>query len=424
MEKVRIYTARYLLPVSSAPVEDGALLVQDGRIAAVGRRASVCRLALHAPRTDFGDAILLPPLVNAHTHLELTSFPDWAMAAGETLRPSSFVEWILEVVRIKRSLPLDAFTGSLAEGIRRSLRAGTGAVGDILSYFPARKAYAHCPLHGRAFLEVLGRSAERWDPLLASVERVLAQAPSGSIGFGLSPHSPYTLAEDYLRQAFDLARRRQLPATIHLAESADETAFLASSAGPLAERFYPLVGWGELLPATAGLSPVRYLQACGGLHPGVMLVHGVHVDAGDIALMAGHGTPVVLCPRSNARLGVGRAPLAGYLAAGVLLALGTDSMASNDSLSIWDELAFARQWFGDAVTPQQLLTMATLGGARALGLAGEIGSLQAGWGGHFQVLAPSRLPPAAELWDYLCGGCGDDVHQLYLNGREVLPIGD
>lgn len=424
MENARIYTARYLLPISSAPVEDGALLVQAGRIAAVGRRDAVRRLAPHALGTDFGDAILLPPLVNAHTHLELTSYPDWAQAVGETRQPSSFVDWILQVVRIKRSLPLDAFAGSLAEGIRRSLRAGTGAVGDILSYFPARKAYAGCPLHGRSFLEVLGRSAERWDPLLESVERILDQALSGPIGLGLSPHSPYTLAEGYLHQAFDLARRRHLPATIHLAESADETAFLASMDGPLAERFYPLVGWGKLLPPAAGLSPVRYLQACGGLHPGVMLVHGVHVDEDDIALIADHGAPVVLCPRSNARLDVGRAPLAGYLAADALLALGTDSMASNDSLSIWDELAFARQWFGDAGTPQQLLTMATLGGARALGLAGEIGSLQAGWGGHFQVLAPSRLPPVAELWDYLCSGCGGDLQQLYLDGCEALPIGN
>jgi aminodeoxyfutalosine deaminase len=424
MKSSRIYTARYLLPISRDPIEDGALWIRGGRIAAIGRRDEVRRLDPKASCTDFGDAILLPPLVNAHTHLELTSFPEWARTAGETLQAPAFVDWILKVVRIKRSLPPQAFAGSLAEGIRRSLLAGTGAVGDILSHFPARKAYSGCPLRGRIFLEVLGRSAERWDTLLESAGRILDEAPPGSLRFGLSPHSPYTLAEDYLRQTLDLARRRQLPVTIHLAESSDEAAFLAASAGPLAERFYPVVGWGELLPPAAGLSPVRYLEACGGLHSGVLLVHGVQVDGNDLPLVAQSGAPVVLCPRSNARLGVGRAPLVDYQAAGVLLALGTDSMASNDSLSIWDELAFAREWFAGMATPRQLLTMATLGGSRALGLGGEMGSLQEGWGGHFQVLAPHCLPPARELWDYLCGGCGDDLHQLYLDGREVLPIGN
>ena len=423
MPSARIYTARYLLPISSGPIEDGALLLRGGRIAAVGRRQDVQRLAPAAPTTDFGAALLLPPLVNAHTHLELTRFPAWAKAAGETKAPESFVDWILQVIRVKRGLPLDVFAGSVSEGIRLSLAAGTGAVGDILSYFPARRQYAGSPLRGRVFLEVLGRSAERWEPLLESVEEVLAQTPEGAIGYGLSPHAPYTLAEDFLRQALDLARNRPLPAALHLAESPEESAFLAAAAGPLIERLYPLVGWGELLPTPSGLSPVRYLQGCGGLHSGVLLVHGVQVPTEDVALIARSGAAVVLCPRSNARLGVGKAPLDDYLAAGVPLALGTDSLASNENLSVWDELAFAWDWFSGAASPRQLLTMATLGGAKALGLDGEMGAFEAGWGGHFQVLAPSHLPALGELWDYLGGGCGGDVRHLYLAGRDVLPTG-
>lgn len=421
MKKSRIYTARYLLPISSVPVEDGALWIRDGRIAAAGRRKEVLRLAPNTPRTDFGDSILLPPLVNAHTHLELTKFPDWARSCGETLQSSSFVDWILKLVRIKRSLPLEVFTASLGEGIRCSLNAGTGAVGDILSYFPARQAYARCPLRGRLFLELLGRDDERWDGLLESAEEIVDQVPPGSVSYGLSPHSPYTLDEKYLRRAFARAQDRQLPATIHLAESGDETAFLAAMQGPLVERLFPLVGWGEPLPSAAGVSPVRYLEACGGLRREVLLVHCVHVDEDDIARISRSGAKVVLCPRSNARLGVGRAPLDKFLAAGVAPALGTDSMASNESLSIWDELAFARNWFGDMASPQQLLAMATLGGGQALGLDGEMGALHEGWGGHFQVLSPSRLPPARDLLEYLCSGCGTDLNQLNLDGREVLP---
>ncbi len=421
MKNSRLYLARTLLPMVAPPMEDGALCVRAGRIVAVGHSREVMREFPDAPVTDFGDAILLPPLVNAHTHLELTNFPDWAKAAGETRQADSFVDWILKVVKVKSTLPREAYATSLAEGIRRSLQAGTGAVGDILSHFPARQAYAGCPLQGRIFLELLGRTRDRFDPLLAAANRILGEVPPGRPGYGISPHAPYTLDADYLRQSLDLGRQQSVPVMIHLAESAEESAFFRELSGPLVQRFYPMAGWGGLLPPAAGVSPVAYLKGLGGLHPGVLLVHGVQVDDSDIQLIARSGARVILCPRSNARLDVGRAPLDKYLAAGLLPALGTDSLASNCTLSIWDELAFARTWFGEEATPRQLLEMAILGGSHALNLKGELGCLAAGWGGHFQVLRPTSMPAPAEVYDYLCSGCGADLFQLFLDGRETLP---
>ncbi|GAB6081990.1 amidohydrolase family protein [Desulfuromonas carbonis] len=417
MKSPRLFLARTLLPMVAPPLDDGALCVRNGRLVAVGHRREMMRQFPDAAVTDFGDAILLPPLINAHTHLELTNFPDWATAAGETRQADSFVDWILKVVKVKRTLPREAYATSLAEGIRRSLQAGTGAVGDILSHFPARQAYAGSPLRGRIFLELLGRTRDRFDPLLTEANRILGESPVGHPGYGLSPHSPYTLDAEYLRQSLDLGRQQSVPVMIHLAESAEESAFFRDLSGPLAQRFYPLAGWGNLLPPAAGVSPVAYLQRLGGLHPGVLLVHGVQVDDSDIQLIARSGARVVLCPRSNARLEVGRAPLDKYLAAGLLPALGSDSLASNGTLSIWDELAFARSWFGAAVSPQQLLEMAILGGSHALDLQGEMGSLAAGWGAHFQVLRPTSRPAPAEMYDYLCSGCGADLFQLVLDGR-------
>lgn len=421
MASQHVYTARTLLPIATPPVDDGALLVQEGRIVAVGPRADIRRLAPGAPVTDFGDAVLLPPHVNAHTHLELTAFPDWATNVGETAPPASFVDWILRVIRIKRSAPLEAFAPSLAEGVRRCLAAGTGAVGDILSHFPARDAYRRCPLLGRVYLEVLGRDPLQWQPLLERVEGILDEEPPGPLAYGLSPHSPYTLDRQLLEEVLALGRRRELPVAVHVAESQAETAFLADGSGPLAEHLYPRVGWGDRLPAAPGLSPIAYLERCGRLGPGTLLVHGVQVDQEDIDRIAASGASVVLCPRSNACLGVGRAPVKAYLAAGVNLALGTDSLASNDSLSLWDELAFACDWFGPALTPRRAVAMATLGGARALGLAGELGTLGAGRGAHFQVLKPTSPPAPGELYDYLASGCGADLGHLFLHGRDVLP---
>ena len=419
MNPTRIYTARYLLPICAPPVEDGALCVRDGRILAAGRRSEVCREAPGVPCTDFGDAVILPPLVNAHTHLELTHFPRWRTEAGETAVPESFVDWILQVIRVKRALPLDAYRPSLEEGLRLSLAAGTGAIGDILSCFPAREAYRGSPLRGRTYLEALGRDPARCRQLLAAIADLLEEGSFGPLEAGLSPHSPYTLSREYLEDVFDFCRRRRLPAAIHLAESGDESVFLAESAGPLAQRLYPAVGWEGMVPPPARRTSVAYLAETGGLGPRTLLIHGVQVTDEDVRRIAAAGASVVLCPRSNHRLQVGRAPVGRYLAAGVNLALGTDSLASCDSLSIWDEIAFARRVFGGEVDPARLLQMATLGGARALGVEKSCGALLPGLAADFQVVRPAVLPAADALEEALCDE-PPKVAALYLHGRNVL----
>lgn len=421
MNKAIIYTARYLLPVAAPPIEDGALLVQDGRIAAVGRRRGLATARPGAAVVDFGDAILLPPFANAHTHLELTHFSRWAAIAGETASPANFVDWILQVIRVKRGLDLPRFLPSLQEGIRLSLEAGTGAVGDILSCFPARSAYHDAPLKGRLYFETLGLDPARNREILRSIGRLLDEGRTGGLETGLSPHSPYTLSAEHLEELFDFARRRGVPVATHLAESPDEVAFLRDADGPLAQVLYPFVGWRKMVPPPARRTPVAYLAERGGLVPWNLLVHGVQVTAPDVERLARAGSTVVLCPRSNARLGVGSAPVALYLQHGVQLALGTDSLASCDTLSLWDEIAFAASWFEGSLTPPQLLTMATRGGGSALGLEGEMGALAAGWGAHFQVLTPPSLPSLPDLEAFLCSpGRSAEASALYLDGRDVL----
>lgn len=416
-----LYSARYVVPIGAPSIEDGALLVRDGRIAAVGRRSDLAAAHPRAEVVDFGETVLLPPLVNAHTHLELTRFPDWAQRMGEGGAPATFVDWILRVIRVKRAAAPEGYRPSLEEGIRASLAAGTGAVGDILSYFPARKAYGKSPLLGRVFLETLGRDPLQGRKVLQSIGAILDEGPIGPLQPGLSPHSPYTLSSEYLEQVLDFCRRRKVPASIHLGESSEEVAFLEVSGGPLADTLYPYVGWGGMVPPAARRTPTAYLADRGGLVPWNLLVHGVQVGSEDAERIARSGASVVLCPRSNARLGVGRAPLALYRAAGVPLALGTDSLASCDSLSVWDEIAFARHWFEGEVGDDELLAMATCGGARALRLEGEMGSLQGGLGAHFQVLRPQSLPPVGDLETFLCSpGRTGEVAHLYLHGRDVL----
>lgn len=417
-----LFLARYLLPITAAPIEDGALLVDGGRIIQVGTRKSMTAAVSGAAVIDFGDAILLPPLVNAHTHLELTHFPRWRAEAGENPDPNGdFVDWILHVIRVKRGLSLDRFECSLAAGISASLAAGTGAVGDILSYFPARKAYRHSPLKGRLYLETLGLDPAQGRQLLSRIGTLLDEKRAGQLRLGIAPHSSYSLSAEYLQQIMDFARRRKVATTLHLAEAPAEVRFIRDSTGPLADKLYPYVGWKGMAPPPARRSPVAWADQCGALVPSCLLAHGVQIDADDAARLARAGSTVVCCPRSNARLGVGRLPVELYRAAGVPLALGTDSLASNESLSVWDEIAFARQWLAGKVEPAELLAMATIHGARALGVAADQGELKAGLGCNFQVLKPALLPAFAELEEFLCApGRGAEVASLFLDAWDVL----
>ncbi|OEU50269.1 MAG: hypothetical protein BA871_06460 [Desulfuromonadales bacterium C00003096] len=415
-----LYLARYLLPISAPPIEDGALLLRRGRIAAVGRRADL--LAEFAGEVvDFGDAILLPPLVNAHTHLELSYFPRWVALADKSLAAGSFVDWLLHLIDIKHGLTEKDLAASLQDGLRQCLRFGTGAVGDILSTNRLSSHYTASPLYGRIYLELLGVDPTVWQDALLRSEAEVAKGQLGRLLLGLAPHAPYSLSAEALMAIYDVASRQRWTLTTHLAESPQESELLQIGTGELLERLYPAVGWSEYRPSAANCSPVVYLDRLGGLQSDNLLVHGVQVSQADCRLMAERGVTMCLCPRSNERLGVGRVPVADYRAAGVKLALGTDSLASNDSLSMWEELAAARHCYGAHLSPAELLAMATRNGADALGLKGEMGTLQAGGGGHFQVLPLASAPSLAQLEEMLCSqGSALSVNALYLDGIERL----
>ncbi|MDZ4183642.1 MAG: amidohydrolase family protein [Desulfuromonadales bacterium] len=408
---LQLIRARYLLPIAGAPaIEDGALLIVGGRIAAVGSYSTL--QDIDAELIDYGDAVILPPLVNAHCHLELTDFPQWTTACNETTLPTSFVGWIRRLIRVRRFIGADPVPASVTAGIRQLLAAGTGAVGDILTTPGALAPLLASPLYGRIFFETIGLDEERFIPALASA---LASAHSLAypLSGGLSPHSTYTVSSRHLEQAI----RTGLPLAIHCAESPEESTFLREGRGRIAAELYAAVGW-PLPEHAPGLSPVAWLAAHGALNAQTLLIHGVQVDAGDASIIAASGATVVLCPRSNARLGVGTAPVGLYKKAGVALALGTDSRASNDSLSLWEEIAFARSVYPE-LSPGELLAIATRGGARALGLEQEMGALTVGSGAHFQVLTAANLPPVAELAAWLC--CADHrVAALWLAGSEQL----
>lgn len=420
-----LYTADFVLPITSPPIKNGAILTRDGRILTVGPREELQRSTPDVEIVNFGQAILMPPLVNAHTHLELTDFNQWLEASDETTTPKDFAEWILQVIRVKRGLHHDDFVESLKNGLHQSLACGTGVVVDILSKPELAPVYAGSPLLGRIDCELIGRLPAALTPLLDRAENWLAgrqpYIKRNGLDRGLSPHAPYTVSPEILAEIVALAEARQAALSIHTAESLSEIDLLRSSAGPLAEKLYPAVDWTVEEPPF-NMGPVSYLDRADALRRSTLLVHALHLDADEIGRIGRCGSSVVLCPRSNEQLGQGLAPVEQLLCRGVNLALGTDSLASNDSLSIWAEMETACRVYSDHLSPVQIIAMATINGAAAIGLEDEVGALKAHAGAHFQVLKPERLPEADKLPEFLCQtDRQQDLSHLYLNGVDVLP---
>jgi len=421
----RIYTAKFLVSTSAPPVEDGALLVHAGRIAAIGTRKEVTHKYPDVDVVTFSDALIVPLLVNAHTHLELTDFPLWAANEGKNESPKNFVDWILRLIRIKQKLNEKKYQDSLRNGLEKSIVAGTGAVGDILSQHALRTLYQHSPLSGYLFLETLGQDPAFICRLRNKLNEALQDETVGRVELGVSPHSPYTISRDYLQSLYRHCQPQNIRCTTHVAESPDEVEFVERGNGPLASRFYPYIGWDSYLPQGSGLRPIEYLHQQGGLFPQNLLVHGVQLSANEISLLAEQGMSLALCPRSNANLKVGKAPAGQLHRAGVNLALGTDSLASCESLSIWDEMAFAHCWFDGQLDAPTLFHMATMGGAKALGIESQFGSLEIDKSAGFQVLQPKTTVAGNEIFDYFVSpACANDIIQVYHHGQPQLSPRD
>lgn len=416
-----IYTSRYVVPISMPPQESGAILVSDGTILALDSYKKLASEHPQARVVDFGESVILPPMVNAHSHLELTAYPQWNAASGETTRKNDFVDWVLNLIRIRRTLSPDQIRASLVQGLRDSLRHGVGAIGDICTCLEVVDGYRSSALYGKVFAEVLGHDQSRVTDRLRKIKVLLNQKPGVQLTWGLSPHAPYTLSTSTLNQVFAFAVDESLDCAIHLAETADETRFLSDGRGPIVDTLYPEVQWDINADAISGRTPVSALCRPGRLNNQDLVVHGVHVNDPDISLLRETGCHVILCPRSNAALNAGKAPVSAYLKGGVPLALGTDSLASAPSLSIWDEVAFARKRYHNEVSPQTWLEIATAGGARALGLEETMGSLRNGSEASFQVVEIPEIPALDELEEALCAaGSRVQVRALFLKGRNVL----
>jgi cytosine/adenosine deaminase-related metal-dependent hydrolase len=417
MPDATIHTAAWLINPDMPPVAGGALLVCNGLVEAVGTLAEL-KAKYSRPVVEHHDCAILPGFVNAHTHLELTHFPSWRLRTHIDYNPRRFSDWIIQLIKITRGLHEEDFRTSLVEGMRKCIESGTTAVGDIISRYDLLSSYDVPPIRGRTFFEALGHDPVRFRERLESALSAADSMDGKYLSPGLSPHTTYTVGEANLSIIRDAALTRGLPLTVHISESKAESDFIFDSSGPLASELYPFVGWEQYLVPPRHCSSTELLDRHGLLTTATLAVHCVHINLADAQILKRRGVTVCLCPRSNETLDVGRAPLPLFRKLDIPLALGTDSLASNDSLSLWDEMRFALDLFVEELTPADVFRMSTSGGAAALGLSASLGSLEVGKRADFQVVSHAGSDGSGLLERIIGQGRIVDV---YLGGLSRTP---
>jgi cytosine/adenosine deaminase-related metal-dependent hydrolase len=391
-----IYRARYVVTMDGPPLAGGCVRVQGDRIVQVGALDDMD--LRHDTVRDVPDAVILPGLINAHCHLEL------GMARGLLPRGEAFPMWVSRLRKSLEGAGPEAYAQAVRLGALECLKHGTTTVVDVGNSGTAWNELASLPLRAYPYLELIGLDPAAAPARLAEAEARLAAAPAPSERFrpGITCHAPYSCSPELLRAAAERATRRG-PYTLHVAESAEEMAMFREGRGALFEfcrRIYPALRPGP------GESPIAFLGRRGLIPRGSLFAHCNHADAEDISILAATVTSVVHCPRSRAFFGHGGFPYAAYRAAGVNVCLGTDSLASNEGLSLFDEMAEFRRARPD-VPGRDILAMATIDAARALGRA-DLGRLAPGAKADFIAVAMRPHPDS-------------DVHEeLVSEARDVL----
>jgi cytosine/adenosine deaminase-related metal-dependent hydrolase len=371
-EQTVTITSRFIFPVGQPPLARGNITIGAGRIVAV--EASGTRTA----DLDLGNAAILPGFVNAHAHLDLSGL------RGVTPPTADFVGWLRQVINQRRQPPPLQVQHDIELGIAESLAAGTTLIGDITAGGQSWDVLANSPLRSVVFYELLGLSKPRAHQSWAAACAWLRSLPyAEQCRPGLSPHAPYSVRASLFEAACRLAKARNLPVAVHIAESPAELELLERRSGPMVPF---LEGMGVYDPSGLVQSLPELLRTLAD-HPHQLLVHGNYLRPSIHDLT---GKNVVYCPRTHHAFGHATYPLADYLRSGVRIALGTDSLASNPDLSLFNEARFVRQAHG-GVTSSDIMRMATLNGAEALGWDRDTGDLTPGKVADLAIVAlPDR----------------------------------
>ena len=411
-----LFEADWICPVTTPPIRDAALAVEGGTIVGVSSEGFA-----NAKRVSFPGCAIIPGFVNAHAHLELTVLRGF-------LEDMPFDSWIPRLTRAKyEQLTRHDMLQSARLGAIEMLRAGVTCVAEVMDLGVSWQVMREFGLRGIAYQEVFGPAASQTDEAMSGLRKKIDEYrrdENDTFLAGVSPHAPYTVSAKLFRALNDYAQHEGLRLTTHIAESKEENLFIRHGTGPFAENHRKR----GIDVTPAGCSPIAYLDRLGLLRPEMLLIHAVEIEDSDLDILNARRPALVHCPKSNAKLAHGISRVADIQKTGISIGLGTDSVASNNVIDMFEEMRAAifqqrgrtQQW--NALDAYTVFRMATLGGAACLGLERHIGSLDVGKRADFAVVSlndPALHPVYDPIQTMVYSASRQNVKATYLRGQEV-----
>ncbi|HHT9108472.1 MAG TPA: amidohydrolase family protein [Candidatus Wunengus sp. YC63] len=365
-----IVKAKHLITNPEHCIENGAVAVNGTKIYRIGTFEEIKALANVDKIIDLGNAVILPGLINIHTHLDLTNLHN-------RIKPTSnFTHWVFQIVGARIRWREEDYISSIEKGINLCMESGTTTVADIANTGYSFSVLKKSPLRKVVYKEVIDLNPDHAKDVLKKTQSELSAITKDDLlSTGLSPHAPYSVSRELYQAIAPFAVETDTPVCTHIAETRDEIEFLTKGTGSFPAFLKQL----RAMPDNwqpPGLTPIHYLNEIGILRNHPLLIHCNYVTDEEISVIKFSGASVAFCPRSHHFFGHANHPFQKLLDAGINVGLGTDSLASNDSLSILDEMKFLS--LRHSISPKSLLTMATTNGAKALGLESKTGQIKEG----------------------------------------------
>ena len=376
-----IVKAKYLITNPNNYIENGAVAIEGTKIHCVGTFDEIRALTNVDKIIDLGNAIILPGLINIHTHLDLTNLHN-------RMKPTSnFTHWVFQLIGTRIRWKDGDHISSIEKGIKLCVESGTTTVADISHTGHAFSVLKNSPLRKVVYKEVIDLNADHAKGVLKQTQSELSTIiPDDLLSIGLSPHAPYSVSKELYQAIAQFARETGTPVCTHIAETLDEIEFLRKGTG----SFPAFLKQIRAMPDNwqpPGLTPIQYLNETGILGNRPLLIHCNYLTDAEISTIKYSGASVAFCPRSHHFFGHTNHPVQKLIDTGINVGLGSDSLASNDTLSILDEMKFLS--LHHSIPLNTLFTMATINGAKALGLESKTGQIKEG----FQAdLCGVRLP--------------------------------